>query len=116
MDSKDNRKDKSVSAIFINKRCTFIIQCCDSLVSDPKVSWTAFVHSTSTLTHLGLGVQQKLCTFVESAFLHYCQPFSMIFQYLTALAFVTFISDCFNPTDSSRYYVLWAIIVAKYDP
>jgi len=36
-------------------------------------------------------------------------------QYLSALAFVTLISDCTNPTDSSRYYELWAPVV-KYDP
>lgn len=36
-------------------------------------------------------------------------------QYLTALASVTLISDCINPTDSSCYYVLWALI-ARYDP
>ena len=36
-------------------------------------------------------------------------------QYLTALAFLTLISDCINPADSSRYYVLWAPI-ARCDP
>ncbi len=36
-------------------------------------------------------------------------------QYLIALAFVTLISNCISPTNSSRYYVLWAPI-ARYDP